>query len=61
MDTGIHATVRRPDEPHVVLDFHRDTLDFEVHHVAGYGGMRWIRVGPAGQRGAPISGRPVHR
>ena len=36
------------------LAFYRDTLDFEVRNDVGYGGMRWITVGPAGQPGTSI-------
>ncbi len=36
------------------LAFYRDTLGFEVRNDVGYGGMRWITVGPAGQPGTSI-------
>jgi hypothetical protein len=36
-----------------------DTLGFEVRNDVGYGGMRWITVGPANQPGTSISGLPV--
>ncbi|MET9481592.1 VOC family protein [Streptomyces sp. NPDC006638] len=54
MDLTIHTTFL----PHVDADeslaFYRDTLGFEVRNDVGYGGMRWITVGPAGQPGTSI-------
>jgi hypothetical protein len=41
------------------LAFYRDTLGFEVRNDVGYGGMRWIAVGPADQPRMSISGLPV--
>jgi catechol 2,3-dioxygenase-like lactoylglutathione lyase family enzyme len=49
MDITIHATFLPLDEPDVALAFYRDTLGFEVRNDVGYGGMRWITVGPADQ------------
>ena len=34
---------------YAALAFYRDTLGFEVRGDVGYGGMRWITVGPADQ------------
>jgi uncharacterized glyoxalase superfamily protein PhnB len=34
-------------DPDASLAFYRDTLGFEVRNDVGYGGMRWITVGPA--------------
>ena len=48
------------DDPDASLACYRDTLAFEVRNDVGYGGMRWITVGPAGQPGALNSGLPVH-
>src|SRR5436309_5565563 len=54
MDISIHASFL----PHHVADaslaFYRDTLGFEVRNDVGYGGMRWITVGPAAQPGTSI-------
>ena len=46
---------RRPGR---LLAFYRDALGFEVRNEVGYGGMRWITVGPADQPGMSISGFP---
>jgi catechol 2,3-dioxygenase-like lactoylglutathione lyase family enzyme len=49
MNITIHATFLPHDDPDVSLAFYRDTLGFEVRDDVGYGGMRWITVGPADQ------------
>ena len=49
MDLTIHATFLPQDDPDAALAFYRDTLGFEVRNDVGYGGMRWITVGPPGQ------------
>ena len=49
MDITIHGTFLPHDDPEASLAFYRDTLGFEVRNDVGYGGMRWITVGPAGQ------------
>jgi catechol 2,3-dioxygenase-like lactoylglutathione lyase family enzyme len=54
MDITIHWTFLPHDDPDVSLAFYRDTLGFEVRKDVGYGGMRWITVGPAGQPGTSI-------
>jgi predicted enzyme related to lactoylglutathione lyase len=36
------------------LAFYRDVLGFEVRRDVGFGGMRWITVGPADQPGISI-------
>jgi catechol 2,3-dioxygenase-like lactoylglutathione lyase family enzyme len=54
MDIAIHSTFLPHDDPDVSLAFYRDTLGFEVRNDVGYGGMRWITVGPAGQPGTSI-------
>ena len=54
MDITIHMTFLPHDDPDVSLAFYRDTLGFEVRNDVGYGGMRWITVGPAGQPGTSI-------
>ncbi|MEV8060354.1 VOC family protein [Streptomyces antimycoticus] len=54
MDLTIHWTFLPHDDPDASLAFYRDTLGFEVRKDAGYDGMRWITVGPAGQPGTSI-------
>ncbi|MFH9012115.1 VOC family protein [Streptomyces sp. NPDC017943] len=49
MDLTIHASFLPHDDPDAALAFYRDTLGFDVRNDVGYGGMRWITVGPAGQ------------
>jgi catechol 2,3-dioxygenase-like lactoylglutathione lyase family enzyme len=49
MDITIHSSFLPHDDPDASLAFYRDTLGFEVRNDVGYGGMRWITVGPAGQ------------
>jgi catechol 2,3-dioxygenase-like lactoylglutathione lyase family enzyme len=54
MEITINATFLPHDDPDASLAFYRDTLGFEVRNDVGYGGMRWITVGPAGQPGTSI-------
>jgi catechol 2,3-dioxygenase-like lactoylglutathione lyase family enzyme len=54
MDITIHGTFLPHDDPEASLAFYRDTLGFEVRNDVGYGGMRWITVGPADQPGTSI-------
>ncbi len=54
MDITIHASFLPHDDPDAALAFYRDTLGFEVRNDVGYGGMRWITVGPAAQPGTSI-------
>jgi catechol 2,3-dioxygenase-like lactoylglutathione lyase family enzyme len=54
MDISIHSTFLPHDDPDASLAFYRDTLGFEVRNDVGYGGMRWITVGPADQPGTSI-------
>ena len=49
MDITIQASFLAHTDPEASLAFYRDTLGFEVRNDVGYGGMRWITVGPAGQ------------
>jgi catechol 2,3-dioxygenase-like lactoylglutathione lyase family enzyme len=49
MDITIHASFLPHNDPEAALAFYRDTLGFEVRNDVGYGAMRWITVGPAGQ------------
>jgi catechol 2,3-dioxygenase-like lactoylglutathione lyase family enzyme len=54
MDITINAAFLPQDDPDAALVFYRDTLGFEVRNDAGYGGMRWITVGPPNQPGTSI-------
>ncbi len=54
MGITIHASFLPHNDPDASLAFYRDTLGFEVHNDVGYGGMRWITVGPADQPGTSI-------
>jgi catechol 2,3-dioxygenase-like lactoylglutathione lyase family enzyme len=58
MDLTIHASFLPHDDPDATLVFYRDTLGFEVRNDVGYGGMRWITVGPADQPGTSIVMHP---
>ena len=49
MNITIHSSFLPHDDPDAALAFYRDTLGFEVRNDVGYGGMRWITVGPADQ------------
>jgi catechol 2,3-dioxygenase-like lactoylglutathione lyase family enzyme len=54
MDLTIAASFLPHDDPDASLAFWRDTLGFEVRDDVGYGGLRWITVGPADQPGTSI-------
>lgn len=54
MDISIHASFLPHNDPDASLAFYRDTLGFEVRNDVGYGGMRWITVGPPNQPGTSI-------
>ena len=54
MDISIDASFLPHDDPEASLAFYRDVLGFEVRNDVGYGGMRWITVGPAHQPGTSI-------
>jgi catechol 2,3-dioxygenase-like lactoylglutathione lyase family enzyme len=54
MDLSIASSFLPQDDPDVSLAFYRDTLGFEVRNDVGYGGLRWITVGPVGQPGVSI-------
>jgi catechol 2,3-dioxygenase-like lactoylglutathione lyase family enzyme len=49
MNITIHTSFLPHDDPDASLAFYRDILGFEVRDDVGYGGMRWITVGPADQ------------
>ena len=54
MDITIHQTYLPQNDPDAALAFYRDTLGFELRMDVGYGGMRWLTVGPADQPGTSI-------
>ena len=54
MDITIHASFLPHNDPAAALAFYRDTLGFEVRLDVGYGGKRWITVGPPDQPGTSI-------
>jgi predicted enzyme related to lactoylglutathione lyase len=54
MDLTIHWTFLPHNDPDQSLTFYRDVLGFEVRNDVGYGGMRWITVGPPDQPGTSI-------
>jgi catechol 2,3-dioxygenase-like lactoylglutathione lyase family enzyme len=54
MDLTIHASFLAHDDPEAALAFYRDTLGFELRNDVGYGGMRWLTVGPPDQPGTSI-------
>src|SRR5881398_3712106 len=54
MNITIFQTLLPHDDPDASLSFYRDTLGFEVRLDVGYGEMRWITVGPAGQPSTSI-------
>jgi catechol 2,3-dioxygenase-like lactoylglutathione lyase family enzyme len=54
MDINIHSSFLPHTDPDASLAFYRDLLGFEVRNDVGYGGMRWITIGPADQPGANI-------
>ena len=54
MDIKIHTSTLPHDDPNASLGFWRDALGFEVRNDVGYGGMRWLTVGPANQPGTSI-------
>jgi catechol 2,3-dioxygenase-like lactoylglutathione lyase family enzyme len=54
MDIRIHSSFLPHDDPDASLAFYRDTLGFEVRNDVGYGGRRWITVGPPDQPSTSI-------
>ena len=54
MTITIHYTFLPHTDADASLAFYRDTLGFEVRNDVGYGGMRWITVGPPDQPGTSI-------
>ncbi len=58
MDITVHSSFLPHNDPDASLAFYRGTLGFEVRTDVGYGGMRWITVGPADQPGTSIVLQP---
>jgi catechol 2,3-dioxygenase-like lactoylglutathione lyase family enzyme len=58
MDLTIHASFLPHDDPEASLGFWRDVLGFQVRADVGYGGLRWITVGPPDQPGTAIVLQP---
>src|SRR4051812_23870040 len=54
MNIFIHSSFLPQDDPEAALAFYRDTLGFELRNDVGYGGMRWLTVGPVDQPGTSI-------
>ena len=54
MDITIQSSFLPHADPEASLAFYRDALGFEVRLDVGYGGMRWITVGPADQPNTSI-------
>lgn len=54
MDITVEASFLPHDDPDAALAFYRDILGFEVRKDVGYGGMRWITVGPVGEPGTSL-------
>jgi catechol 2,3-dioxygenase-like lactoylglutathione lyase family enzyme len=54
MNLTLHTTFLPQDDPDAAVAFYRDTLGFEVRNDVGYGGKRWITVGPVDQPGTSI-------
>jgi catechol 2,3-dioxygenase-like lactoylglutathione lyase family enzyme len=54
MDISINASFLPQDDPEAALGFYRDLLGFEVRNDVGFGGMRWLTVGPPGQPATSI-------
>jgi catechol 2,3-dioxygenase-like lactoylglutathione lyase family enzyme len=58
MDITIHASFLPHDDPEASLAFWRDALGFGVRSDVGYGGLRWITVGPPDQLGTSVVLQP---
>jgi catechol 2,3-dioxygenase-like lactoylglutathione lyase family enzyme len=54
MNLTIHWTFLPHNDADASLAFYRDTLGFELRNDVGYGGMRWLTVGPPDQPGTSI-------
>lgn len=54
MNLTIHYTFLPHNDADASLVFYRDTLGFELRNDVGYGGMRWLTVGPPDQPGTSV-------
>jgi uncharacterized glyoxalase superfamily protein PhnB len=54
MDITIYSSFLPQNDPEAAIAFYRDTLGFEVRLDVGYGGLRWITVGPKDQPSTSI-------
>lgn len=54
MDITISSTFLPATDPDASLAFYRDALGFEIRNDVGRGTMRWITVGPVGQKDVSI-------
>jgi len=54
MDITIQSSFLPHADPDASVAFYRDALGFEVRLDVGYGGMRWITVGPTDQPNTSI-------
>ncbi|MBT2550197.1 VOC family protein [Arthrobacter sp. ISL-65] len=54
MNLTIHWTFLPHSDADASLAFYRDTLGFELRNDVGYGGMRWLTIGPPDQPGTSI-------
>ena len=59
MTLTIHGSMLPHNDAEAALSFYRDVLGFEVRLDVGYGGMRWITVGPPGQPDTSVVLSPV--
>lgn len=59
MTLTIHGSMLPHNDADAALAFYRDVLGFEVRLDVGYGGMRWITVGPPGQPDTSVVLSPV--
>jgi catechol 2,3-dioxygenase-like lactoylglutathione lyase family enzyme len=58
MGIRIHSSFLPHHDADASLGFYRDVLGFEVRGDVGYGGMRWITVGPMDQPDTSIVLQP---
>lgn len=54
MNLTIHYTFLPHNDADASLVFYRDTLGFELRNDVGYGGMRWLTLGPPDQPGTSL-------
>ena len=54
MDISIYSTFLPQTDPDASLAFYRDTVGFEGRNDVGFGGLRWITIGPPNQPGMNI-------